>query len=273
MRSIAPIPVDLMQSWLDVLAVWATVGAAVVTAITAVLIWLQILQTKRSVEATEQTLTLAREEQEQNRDLIANARKSRIDAELPKILVWIHTQTRKAHDLGVRSASGAPRPLTELPAGKIWSLPEDGASELIISLKVAVSNDGPRRARVTLAASNNSFLLSENEQVISVGEETVIEVRRKYTIQDWAAMSSEIGTRSIQDVLTLTYVHQGTEGAIERWVVRQSGSPLVPVPGSPDCWQLGPFGARRGPLTSLAAEVEMPHRDYYSSMSDLTVLV
>lgn len=271
MRSaITPIPVDLVPSSLDYVAVWATAVAAAVTAITAVFIWLQIRQTQRSVKATEQTLTLAREEQEQNRKLIVNAQKSRIDAELPKVLVWVTRQPDEADTFGelMDFDFGTDQYVARKP-DPVWSLPRDESVTVAIEVIICVSNDGPRRARVTMVGNGEPIqLFPRDELIIPVGEQSSVRIKQTLTLAQWLDMADAC---SSWEPLTLTYTHQGTEGAIEQWAVLLSGNPLVPVLGEPNAWKLG-RDLPSGFMTHLVAEITMPHREYYSSMSDRTVL-
>lgn len=279
-----PLPVQLTDSWLDALGVWATVGAAVVTAVTAVLIWLQIRQTRRSVEATDHALELARAEQEHNRRVMIDGQKARIDAEVPKLLVWVRYPARSVFDPRyprryVYGGDDSPDP-RHVPADRVWLLAPEGHLPLAVEFGVNISNDGPRRARVSLGRRNDPKRGTYVEEVV-IGVDEVLELTlsRTQTVAEWASIargdySPLAGTEASGgdlDVLTVTYIHQGTEGVIERWVVRQGGSPLMPASAGSDGWRLGPieFDPRAAVAAGmLNAGIDLPSREYYGSMVD-----
>lgn len=150
----SPFPVDVLDNWVDYLTLIVAVLSLLATGIGAFLIWRQIRQ-------TGQALRFANDEQETNRQLLLDSRRSRIDDEMPKLLVWIARQTSYASDM-----EGPPREAVYDSLGnemlrvndplqfRVFDVdnPTDMATEIDVNLEVTISNDGPRGGGSTRVA-------------------------------------------------------------------------------------------------------------------------
>jgi len=276
-----PFPVDVLDNWVDYGTLMIAALSLVATAVGAFLIWRQIRQTGAA-------LRLANAEQEMNRHLLLDSRRARIDDEMPKLLVWVTKQATEAIDPG---APPPPRltynPLTDRMVGdpnplleRVFNVrnADDMATELEINLSVVISNDGPRRALVTLS-QDHSPNRSSDSVVVEVGTLTDVKVIRRHNVAEWIDYSTgyykpradgqDAGTYSEVIVLSLYYPFPGRVGAVERWTVVQGGGILEPVDEQMTSWRLRESIRWTPPAVGgLNAVVPFPSREYFADMQE-----
>ncbi|TAJ48866.1 MAG: hypothetical protein EPO52_05710 [Herbiconiux sp.] len=261
-------------TWVAQLEAWATLGAAVVTAVTGILIYLQIRQTQRSVKATELTLDLARSEQEVTRNTLVDNAKARIDAEMPRLTVEVTHQAKDSLDPLLRGQRDEDTlaDLSVIQPGTKFILPQDAAREIGVRIGIVVSNDGPRRALIKLGSDHGDRKL--HEHMLDVGKSKHFYLERIHTLAAWIEYAKlHLGDPSEHEtsscvITTITYVFPGDTGAIERHEVIQGGAMLVKTPGNDAGWEIAEFTSGPWGYPSMNA-VAMPFtRDYYASFID-----
>lgn len=137
-------------TFVETLTAYSTLAAAVATTASVVFIAWQIGLTRKSVQATEKTLEVAREEFENGRLLEVEAQRARIDAEMPRLFVGVTYESTQAWlpDSLIDDGLSREPQAEEITAEKEFSLPRDAGVRVQVSLGLTVTNDGPRRAMV-----------------------------------------------------------------------------------------------------------------------------
>lgn len=276
----SPYPVDVLDNWVDYSTLVIAALSLIATGVGAFLIWRQIRQ-------TGQALRLADDEQKTNRQLLLDSRRARIDDEMPKLLIWVIRQSVTVADptaprpQGVydRVTNRSHRPPDPL-LSRVFSTrnPEDMATVLEVTLRVAISNDGPRRALVTLWQHWNPTNPSEVMD-LEVGEVADVLIRRRQTVAQWIDYSTgytlpredgeDAGTYSEVTVLETYYAFPGKVGAIERWKVIQGGGIFDPVDSDRENWRLRDTIPFTPPAVGgLNATVPFPEREYFADMQE-----
>jgi hypothetical protein len=251
----------------------ATIWAAAFTALSAVVVAIQSIYTRRSVKITREALELARSEAVQTSRVIADNRKASIDAEMPMLSVTVSRQTRQVWSADRQDELGGPEEFE--PGETIFTLPRDGGQVLMVSIAVKVINDGPRSAWVFLGFPNRPDT-SENPRqmwtLLPVGGEQTFYSQRHHSVAewvDWAKIHFGDGREaqlSEREIFSLTYEFPGDTGATEWHHVIQGGSILERVIGDDAGWTVAPFTAGRPGL--INASVAPFRREYWASRID-----
>jgi hypothetical protein len=250
--------VSIVDDFLSYLQAWATAAAAAVTVVTLIVLALQVRDSRKSVRTTLTAL--------------ADARKARIDDEMPRLTVEIETQS-PAISRGDRSSemnglTGAPENL--LTGGNLLQTPENASLALSVVFQVTVWNDGPRRA--VLSVEQPLSTMPPYEATVGVDGRRVIEVRRTEALQDWIEHAKANEADSIMNapdvpVLHLTYVFPGNTCAIERHTVTQSGSIVERVIESPGTWKIRDLTSE--PQSRILDAIAQPfEREYFASIKE-----
>jgi hypothetical protein len=257
------------------LEAWSTLGSAVVTAITAVLILSQILQTRRSVEATEQTLALTRDDQN-------DAKRARIDSEMPRLTVTVTQDVFELIDPDERDPNYEvfhPRKYVPGEDHSRFLLPRDGHKRISVSIAIAIANDGPRRAIVWIdrMASGGGRL----ERIVPAdGTPVHVRITRVQTVEEWVRYAkihldgptSEMDTSDFA-IAEIIYRYPGDFGAIERHRIVQGGAMLTRTSGITEGWEVGIWGAGQHEYPTMTTVVLPFTREYYASFAENRLLV
>lgn len=278
LTDLGPIAVDVAKSWLDILAIWAAVGAGIATAASAVFIAFQAFETRKSLVYTRKALRLTRADQKRSQRTFKEAQKSRIDAEMPKLALTITSQKNQLFDGD--SWAGDPRSLPLLEPGTSWGLPATPQALIGAQITVELTNDGPRRVVLALEEPGNPHSLQFNRQLtLGVGETIALRVSRVHPLSEWVRLANlyenpsvgvDGGLESNYPIFSIMYIYPGDMGAIERHTVLQGGSPITPsAPGS-DAWVIGDvlFNPSHAEGHGLNAVVQPFTRTYYLSRSE-----
>jgi len=210
-----------------------------------VITW-QAIMTRRSVRATQDALELAQREQDQNTELIADARRARIDAEMPRLFVDVQQQPGGAFRFDPEARSGTTT--STLDPGTKFTLPRDRDIQIGSTAMVSVSNDGPRRVKLRLFMPRGAEKVSDL-LTLGPGESATFPVDRVETLENWVAIydvfhrqaETFLGAQD-QPVLTVLYDFPGAVGAVEEHVVAAGGSIVAPVIGDAGGWYIQSLG-------------------------------
>lgn len=265
---VVQLPGDFLEpSAIETLSAWSTLAAAVATAVSAGFIAWQIHLTRKSVESTDAALAIARDEFAHGQLLRVDAQRAAIDAEMPRLTVEVSVQSYIVYrtDEMTETRYGDQEP-TEVRKGSRFALPDDATVPLQVRCSVAVSNDGPRRARIRIDGEQGT-----TEAVIAVGKTVGITLWRTLPVEEWAAITArrETGEAEHTQIGTLTYIYPGDFGAVETHTVVQSGSVLARARGGADQWRTTELGAtEQEPFGALRASVEPFRRTYWASRAE-----
>jgi hypothetical protein len=257
-------------SFVETLTAWSTLGAAVATVISAGFIAWQIRLTRKSVQAMDRTLDIARQEFDRGRHLEIEARKARIDAEMPRLFVsvdyvWEHAYFGDETEPDPYSTVPAPK---RIPDGHEFALPRDAARLVSIAFTSTVANDGPGRAKVFLDAPRSPRHAGRRSLVIAAGDQAREECWRTQTVQEWIDVyeARRAGRSDDVDVAQVHYFYPGDVAANERHDVVQGGTVLEPDPQRLGVWHVGDFRARLlGDPVGIGTEVMPFTRTYWAS--------
>lgn len=240
---------EVIPSFVDTLTAWSTLAAALATIISAAFIAWQIRLTRKSVEATDRTLDIARQEFERGRHLEVEAQKARIDAEMPRLFVsfanlWDHAYFGDETEPDVYSMEPSPK---RIPDGFEFALPRDAARLVSIAYTLSIANDGPGRAQVFLDAPRSPQNLERRSMTIKAGDQALETSWRTQTVQEWVDIyeSRKTGQSGDVPIAQVIYFFPGDVGALERHEVVQGGAVLEPDPQRLGVWRVGKFA---GPL-------------------------
>lgn len=278
-RMFLAVPAPTIEpTFVETLTAWSTLAAAVATTASVVFIAWQIGLTRKSVQATEKTLEVAREEFENGRLLEVEAQRARIDAEMPRLFVGVTYESTQAWlpDSMIDDGLSREPQAEEITAEKEFSLPRDAGVRVQVGLGLTVTNDGPRRAMVYVDPSFDP-VESRRTVIIEAGKGTFEWIRRTHTVGEWVKYyeDRERGETTDVAVAWVNYVFPGDVGAIEHHKVLQGGSPLEPDPERMGVWRLAKVGQPFGPakiLGTLGTGVMPFTREYYASMTHMRPL-
>lgn len=258
------------DSFVETLNAWSTFGAASATALSALFIAWQILLTRRSVQATDATLQIAREELDHSRNLQVEAQRAAIDAEMPKLFLAV------AHDVEFVSATdtrerdmfapGGSSP-TRVEPGREYVLPRDADVKLEVVVSVTIANDGPRRAELIAGAAYGE-VLGMQARALNVGETVSVRFTRVATVEEWAAIHESRSRGESEQVIVgeVTYIFPGDTGAIERHEIAQGGTVLEPVPDHLGAWRVRDLtGKNSMGIKHIGSVVQPFTRQYWES--------
>jgi hypothetical protein len=211
--------------WIEYVAAWSTVAASVVAALSAVAIFLQIRQTRRSVEATERALKVAQDEQRLNQATVLDAQRAAIDAQMPRLTVDVESTRDVYNPADIRESTygGGPYPANYVP-DHTFHVSTQAEDRIVSHFLVALANDGPRRARVVLEVMGDEP--NRIEGVYDAGshkDSTHFAVSITRTVEGWRRMAAD----GPATVAVFTYTFPGEVGAIERHTVIQTGALLT----------------------------------------------
>ncbi|MFK4852283.1 hypothetical protein ACI3KT_11655 [Microbacterium sp. ZW T6_19] len=267
------LPAAAEPTLIESLSAWSTLGAAVATAISAAFIAWQIWLTRKSVETTEATLTVAREEFALSRLLQVEAQKAAIDAEMPRLYVRVGTTPKEARltDTLVEDLfDSSGRSPEKIAAGYEFALPRDADVRVEVTTEVTIMNDGPRRAEIFLDAALDprarriSHLLGADKYVHD-------NVRRVHTVAEWVEFAEKRAAGQVTDVTIadVIYIYPGDVSAVERHPVLQGGSILAPDPTRLGVWVLRDLAVPIDAIDAPLGTGVMPFtRDYYASRTN-----
>src|SRR5712664_3463656 len=166
------------------LGAWSTLGAAVVTAVTAVLIYLQIRQTRKSVVATTKAVEAAQLQAEAAQRSISEGQRALISSQIPKLTVRVTQQPAEVwrYTTGPSYLHTSRKQL--VPGEDSWNMPGDAGVQLALNYQVEIANDGPGRADVQVIYSLEGMPRTEH-LVLLVGEARSFETLRVETLEEW----------------------------------------------------------------------------------------
>lgn len=259
-------------TFVEQLTAWSTFAAALATGISAGIIAWQSIQTRRSVQVTEEALTLTRAEFDRNTSLIDDNLKARIDAEMPRISTGIAGQSDgvwNPDEITTEYGQDEPVPVR---AGTEYIVPRDNAVRLGVSLWVWAANDGPRRA---LCINNGAVGAAQEIMLKPSAPEYQFSLTRVETLEEWIRLAmpylpEEQRTGPVVDDTTvnigsLVFMHPGDVGAREVHQFVQGGSIVEPVPGNAAAWRIVSLPGEETQTVRLNAVVMPFQRDYFRS--------
>jgi hypothetical protein len=243
--------------------------AALVTAATVVFIARQTAATKRSAEASEKTakaaidgLVLAGKEQSRAQFLAIEAVKTRIDANMPQILVTpedLRWPPLLAQSLGDAQPYESPEP---------FRMPRDKDQRLLVRVDISIKNDGPRTVDVTLTPLLTISGLVKAAR-LEVGQTLSGTFDAEWSVQQWVeAWKERDATRGggPLHLFQVMYVNPGDTGAVDHYDVVVQGTVLRPVPTEEGAWALIDFPrVPIGDVGNIAASAQPYTRRYWLS--------
>lgn len=257
--------------FIESLAAWSTLAAAVATGLSAIFIASQVFLTRRSLSATSETLEIARGEFAHAALLRTDAQRAAIDAEMPRLTVEVLKQADRVLRLnrtGTEPELFAPGLRSiGVEAAEELTTPRDNGVPLEISIAIAVSNDGPRRARVHINHSEGT------EVVMLKSSASVTKwVNRVQSLEEWVgiAIERERGNPGEErEVASVTYSYPGDIGANETHRVVQGGTLVERVPGNSGGWRIKSLEPNDANPDGALKAVPMPFtRTYWASRQD-----
>ncbi|GAA1661599.1 hypothetical protein [Microbacterium lacus] len=264
-------PTSGNASFIEVLTAWSTLAAAVATALSAGFIAWQIHLTRKSVEATDKTLDIARQEFEHGRLLEIDAQKARIDADMPRIFITTFGPLPQSYltDEPYLDELGQPD-FREVPPSREMVVPADKDLRIHTTLNVSIMNDGPGRVRLWV----DSHWDAENGRktiFLRPGETYQFEMRCVHTLSEWIERyrARQEGRSTDEPIGMVIYVSPGDVGAIERHPIVQGGSVVMPSAVRIDGWHVAEtseFGSDG--IGSLGATAMPFTREHYASRSE-----
>lgn len=265
-------------TFVETLTAWSTLAAAVATTASVVFIAWQISLTRKSVQATEKTLDVARAEFENGRLLEIEAQRARIDAEMPRLFVEVSNESLQAWlpDSQVEDELSGKPTAPEIEAGYEFSLPRDGGIRVQVAIGLTITNDGPRRAMVHVDPSFD-HVQGRRTVIIEPGKGAYEWIRRTHTVSEWVGYyeAQKRGEVTDEAIAWVNYVFPGDVGAIEHHKVLQGGSVLEADTERMGVWRVAstgkPFG-ERAILGTLGTGVMPFTREYYASLSEMRPL-
>lgn len=259
-------------TFVETLTAWSTLAAALATATSVVFIAWQISLTRKSVEATERALEIAREEFNHGQVLRVDAQRGAIDAEMPRLTVEVLHQSRQVWRPDITDPNPyGDEEIAEVETGTEFTTPRDDAVPLQVGMRIAISNDGPRRARLRLDTQAGS-----REVIIKAGDVRSEWVTRVQSLAEWidiyrARQNGEPGEE--RTVASIVYIYPGDVGAIEVHKVVQGGTIVEPVPDNAGGWRTRPFERTPEEPYGILNAVALPFtRTYWASRSESRAL-
>ena len=246
---------------------WAAVASAIVIAV-------QSFYTRKSVKVTEEALKVARDEFTQTNQVVRDAQRSRIDAEMPMLTIIVEQQSTWVFDADLSRAGMQDMYL--VPGEDQFRLPDDADRNMAVDLRMRVINDGPRSTSVRIwkpFSSDDEYDPKMLDWFLPAGESRIINLTRTHSLRDWIDYSliyelggdGRDGSHSDVPVLEMFYTYPGDTGATEAHRVIQSGSVFVPVAGNDRLWTPASL---EGYPPRLIATVEPFVRTYWASRKD-----
>ncbi|RWZ67853.1 hypothetical protein ELQ92_00845 [Labedella populi] len=219
-------------TFVEVLTAWSTLAAALATAISVIFIAVQIAYTRKSVESTSTALKIARDEFTHGQHLRHDSHRAAIDAEMPRITVEVTVQSDTIWRPDRTTPSRArDREIAEtVSVGSEFTVPRDDAVPLRVGFALTITNDGPRRAAMTLNVEDGS-----RRVVLAPGEHSVEWAYRTQPLSEWIAIAEarEQGRPGEErTIATLSYSYPGDVGADGRHQVLQGGTIVERVRGN-----------------------------------------
>jgi hypothetical protein len=256
-------------SVVETITAWSTLAAAVATGVSAVFIAWQIALTRKSVEATDKTLDVARDEFERGRALQLEAQRARIDNEMPRLTVTVVSQSSQAwlpNATAPDPYSRQPR-ANEVGPGQVFQRRTEMETRVQVAIWVRVANDGPRRALVRVGAAYADGEDRQEEFVVGVGEHRDFWAKRIHSVREWLEIHEKWHAGEVTDVsiAEVVYIYPGDVGAIERHNVLQGGSVIEPTPEEDWSVRIAEFKRPDGNVPALNAVVQPFTRDYFAS--------
>ncbi|GAB3753637.1 hypothetical protein [Microlunatus parietis] len=223
---------------MSTIADWLTLVAALIA--TGIVAWLAY-EIRRSTKIAEsaaakagEALNLARTEQATSRNLVAEAIKTRIDAQAPTITIVPHDEMRVVNDL-------------DLPV----RFPRTDDKPLHVAVGFSVINDGT--ATVILRRRTVPAGTTETDAtVLAPGQRTFVAVEVSRPLDEWRAVADAKITGDADDEefraghgfdrdarVIFFCATAGDDGAADEYPFRLLGSPLQPITGDPGayhCW-------------------------------------
>ncbi|MCW4384180.1 hypothetical protein OH146_00145 [Salinibacterium sp. SYSU T00001] len=251
---------------METLTAWSTLGAAIATAASVIFIAWQIRLTRKSVEATEDTLKIARDEFKHGQILRADAQRTSIDAEMPRLTVEVTRQSTQVWRTDVTETDRYSRKETaaEVKAGDEFTTPRDNNTPLQVGVEISISNDGPRRARVRIDTQDRS-----HEVVINAGGTHTEWAKRVQPLSEWieiARVRQQGEPGEERNMASIVYIYPGDVGAIEVHNVIQGGTFVEPVADNAGAWRIKSFERTPAEPNESLNAVAMPFtRTYWAS--------
>lgn len=259
-------------SFIEALTAWSTLAAAIATAASVIFIAWQIRLTRKSVETTEKTLDIARQEFEHGRLLEIDAQKARIDADMPRLFTTTFGPRPHAYLTDEPYVDElAQHTFHEVLPSRELIMPADKDLRIHTVLGVNIMNDGPGRVRLWVDSHWDAEHGRETV-FLKPGETYEFEMRCIHTLAEWIDRyeARERGESTDESLGMVIYVSPGDVGAIERHPIVQGGSVVVPSAERIGGWHIAePSGITGFEGLGSTGATAMPFtRDYYASRSE-----
>ena len=254
-----------------------TLLAAAATAVSAVIIAFQAVQTRKSVEQTNLALDVAKQQASLAQRSIVEGQKALIASQLPRLSVRVLEQAFNVwlEDNNVNGVSS--RTMVE-PGQVVFTMPGDRGRKLTLQYKLEGSNDGPMRSDVEFYFFMNDASRME-KRVLMPGESWAVESSRTETVEEWIRIAgdydpqrkSDSGLPLSREIFRMFYAFLGEEGANEGHPISAGGTILEPVPGNASGWTVRTIVS--GEYGQPLASPDPMERHYYGSRSRSEELV
>lgn len=263
---------EIPPTFIEQLTAWSTFAAAIATGVSAGIIAWQSVQTRRSVQVTEEALSLTRAEFDRNTSLIDDNLKARIDAEMPRISTGIGGQSARVWDPKVTTNVFGQDEPAAIQAGTEYIVPRDNGVLLGVSVSVWAANDGPRRAQCI----SNGAVGPAREILLNPGDPPHgFQINRVETLEQWIRLampylpeeqrSGVVLEDTTANIGSLVFMYPGDVGAREVHQFAQGGSIVEPVPGNAGAWRIVSLPGEESQSIRLHAVVMPFERNYFRS--------
>jgi hypothetical protein len=258
--------------WLASLEAWSTFAAVLVTAVTVAALIYQIYLTRKSIAQSERSVTATQA-------ALSEARKARIDQEMPKLTVVIDRQPGIGQGWTITNPNGAWGSPTAIDATREFVTPRDGAELLSSTTVISIRNSGPRPAEIEIVAK---YEYGEKTHRILVGVDEIktFDLVRVHSVGQWAeytkfgegmfgrwaggpppARPNGTSMHGLEEEIALvTYSFPGASGAVDTYRVVQTGALLDGATGNDSGWKLKDPAAN--PAWALRTDILPFERSY-----------
>jgi len=258
--------------WLASLEAWSTFAAVIVTTITVIALIVQIGLTRKSIAQSERSVTATQA-------ALSEARKARIDQEMPKLTVVVDQQPGIGAGRVITNPNGAWGKPVPIDPSREFITPGDGGELLSSTTVISIQNSGPRPAELEVLARCD-YGEKTHRILVGVDETKTFDLVRVHAVSQWvqftkfglfglrpneAPPTRPNGTemRGLgEEIAVIKYEFPGASGAVDTYRVVQTGALLDPVSGNDSGWVLkDPTGNPAWALTSDVLPFERAYPD------------
>lgn len=245
--------------------------AAGVGAVAAVVVAWQSWETRKNAkaagdaaQAANEALALARIEEGHTRTLIAEAVKSRIDANTPSVTLVVGKPSWPP----VRTLGGYAKPPEELPPGTTFTMPRDTNLGVFVRQVVTIHNarDHPIELR-TAGAWHDAATWEPLGELFTVpaGGHVCGHYVVQRSLGEWVDIAErrENGDPGPEHRFELIYLDQADTGAIDNYEVVTGGVPIERVPGELGGWRIAELASGPYNHNDVMSSAVMPRRRRY----------